>query len=190
MNPIFLFSPPLQIDPNPDHASRTEERRLDACPSRWKVLLKFPRATWGAQRKPACKAQLCLFFSNNSVHPTLLTSREKYPTHQLTDKDLDKYPQLSWVGQICSCLPSARETGVTSVGLDMYRRTHIQSVWKTPLVARALLIVTDSDEEESAGLSLPSSSLTPDSSVLMAHKDMAPHTKGRTKSCPDFSRIT
>lgn len=38
----------------------------------------------------------------------------------------------------------------------------------------------DNDEEESARLDLPSSSLTLDSSVLMAHKDMAPHTKGRT----------
>lgn len=38
----------------------------------------------------------------------------------------------------------------------------------------------DNDEEESAGLGLPSSSSTLDSSVLMAHKDMAPHTKGRT----------
>lgn len=39
---------------------------------------------------------------------------------------------------------------------------------------------TDNDKEESARLGLPSSSLTPDSSVLMAHKDVAPHTKGRT----------
>lgn len=38
----------------------------------------------------------------------------------------------------------------------------------------------DNDDEESARLDLPSSSLTLDSSVLMAHKDMAPHTKGRT----------
>ncbi|RVE68388.1 hypothetical protein OJAV_G00090940 [Oryzias javanicus] len=33
----FRFQPPplySEIDPNPDHASRTEERRLDACPSR------------------------------------------------------------------------------------------------------------------------------------------------------------
>lgn len=30
----FLFRSALQIDPNPDHTSRTEERRLDACPSR------------------------------------------------------------------------------------------------------------------------------------------------------------
>lgn len=56
----------------------------------------------------------------------------------------------SWVGQIY--LPSVRETGVTSLGyrflsvsacwgLDMYRWTHIQSVWKAPLVAIGLQII-------------------------------------------------
>lgn len=49
-----------------------------------------------------------------------------------------------------------------------------------PLVARALVISIDNDEEESLRLSLPSSSLTLDSSVLTTHKDMAPHTKGKT----------
>lgn len=38
----------------------------------------------------------------------------------------------------------------------------------------------DSDEEESPRLSLPSSSSPFDSSVLVAHKDMALHTKSRT----------
>lgn len=38
----------------------------------------------------------------------------------------------------------------------------------------------DDDNEESPGLGLPSSSLTLDSSVPMAHKDMALHTKSRT----------
>lgn len=44
----------------------------------------------------------------------------------------------------------------------------------------------DKGEEESAGIDLPSSSPDLDSSVLMAHKDVALHTKGER---PRHSRL-
>lgn len=119
-----------------------------------------------------------------------ITRKTKYPTNQV----LDKYPQLSWVGQICSCLPSVRETGVTSGGLSLpscvsllrvgYVQMNTYSVCmkekKYPTSSESPGDSTDDEKEESPRLGLPSSSFTLDSSALMAHMDMAPHTKGRS----------
>lgn len=134
----------------------------------------------------------------------LLTSRE-IQSIRPTNNDLDKYLQLRWVGLICSCLPSARETGSTSLGLRFPSCVSLLRVGGTqmntysvsmtppplppspPLVARALVIVIDN--EESVRLGLPSFSLTLDSSVLVAHTDAAPHTGGPIASRLQQNRL-
>lgn len=100
INPLFLFSP-LQVDPNPDHASRTEERRIDACPSRWRVFLNFPWVIWGVQRNLLARLGF-VYFSPTTAFTQSCWHQEK--SIQPTNKDLEKYPQLSWTN-----LPSLSE---------------------------------------------------------------------------------
>lgn len=142
-------------------------------------------------QEPVCKAQLCLLFSNNSVHATLLTSRENKVSDQ---PSLGQIPTVEsgWTNLFLPSLSERNRSHKWGVSLPScasllrvgYVQMNTYSVCmkekKYPTSSESPGESIDDEKEESPRLGLPSSSFILDSSALMAHMDMAPHTKGRS----------